>query len=118
MTAPKLQLVFSEPPPGVSDEEFNRWYDAHLDEILAVPGYVSARRYKLDAAVTYVDAQWSYLTVYEVEGGFDELTRALEAASLGTKNSYVELKEVDASGPELPAWWDGVRFASWNCTPI
>jgi hypothetical protein len=64
------------------------------------------------------DVAWRYLTVYEVEGGFDELARALEGASLGTKESYAELKAVDASGPELPAWWDGVRFASWNCTPV
>ena len=46
-----LHLVFSKPPESVSDEEFNRWYDAHLDEILAVPGFRSAKRFRLEGIV-------------------------------------------------------------------
>jgi hypothetical protein len=42
-----LHLVFSKPPEAISDEEYNRWYDFHLGEILVVPGFVSARRYRL-----------------------------------------------------------------------
>ena len=38
-------------PTGSRDEEFNRWYDPHLDEILVVPGFVSAQRYRLEAMV-------------------------------------------------------------------
>ena len=31
------------------DEEFNRWYnEEHLPERLGIPGYVSARRFKLE----------------------------------------------------------------------
>ena len=33
-----LHLVFSKPPETISDEEYNRWYDFHLGEILVVPG--------------------------------------------------------------------------------
>src|SRR5438270_4033154 len=43
-----LHLVFSKPPEVISDEEYNRWYDFHLGEILVVPGFVSARRYRLE----------------------------------------------------------------------
>jgi hypothetical protein len=118
--ARKLQLVFSRPPEGVSDEEFNRWYDAHLDEILSVPGYVSAQRFRIDPGVVdpAAPAPYRYLAVYEVEGDFETLAAELEQASLGTKESYAELKEVDASGPPLPDWWDAVTFASWNCEPV
>ena len=42
-----LHLVFSKPPETISDTEYNRWYDFHLGEILVVPGFVSARRYRL-----------------------------------------------------------------------
>ncbi len=48
-----LHLVYSSPPPEITDEEFNGWYDPHLDEILVVPGFVSAQRYKLEPAVTH-----------------------------------------------------------------
>ena len=37
-----LHLVFSKPPEGMPDEEYNQWYDSHLAEILVVPGFVSA----------------------------------------------------------------------------
>jgi hypothetical protein len=38
-----LHLVFSKPPEAISDDEYNRWYDFHLGEILVVPGFVSVR---------------------------------------------------------------------------
>ena len=35
----KIQLVYSNPVPGMEDE-FNEWYsDRHVHEILRVPGY-------------------------------------------------------------------------------
>jgi hypothetical protein len=33
-----VHLVFSDPPAGVTEDEFNEWYDAHVQEILAVDG--------------------------------------------------------------------------------
>jgi hypothetical protein len=42
-----LHLVLSKPPEAISDDEYNRWYDFHLGELLVVPGFVSARRYRL-----------------------------------------------------------------------
>jgi hypothetical protein len=115
-----LHIVFSQPPEDVSEEEFNRWYDAHLPEILAVPGFVSARRFRLDPVVESADAPvpFRYLAVYELEGDPDTAMAELARLGLGSKDSYAELKQVDASGPELPGWWDEVRFASWNCISL
>ena len=39
----KIQLVYSNPVPGMEDE-FNEWYSSrHVHEILRVPGYLSGR---------------------------------------------------------------------------
>ena len=43
----KIQLVYSNPVPGMEDE-FNEWYsDRHVHEILRVPGYLSAQRFRV-----------------------------------------------------------------------
>ena len=45
--AGNLQIVFSYLPDGVTDEEFCEWYDAHLPEILSIPGFTSGSMYPL-----------------------------------------------------------------------
>jgi hypothetical protein len=116
-----LQLVFSDPGDDVSDEEFDRWYEAHLDEILAVPGFQAAQRYRLNAQV--VDPSTSVpqrrLVMYEVDRSPAELRAEMERMNLLDAASYERLK-TDASdtGPPLPTWWPRVRFAAWNLIPI
>ena len=44
-----ILVVMMEVEPG-HEAEFNRWYnDEHLPERMEIPGYVSARRFKLEA---------------------------------------------------------------------
>lgn len=118
--AQNLQIVFARIPEEVDEAEFNVWYDAHLGEILSIPGFVSAQRYRLEPVV--VDGEepvtYRYLSVYEIEGDPDQLLAEMEKLSLGTADSYRERKAADASGPALPEWWDKVGFASWNCIAI
>jgi hypothetical protein len=118
--AQNLQIVFARIPAEVDEDEFNAWYDAHLSEILSIPGFVSAQRYRLESVV--VDSEqpvsYRYLSVYEIEGDPDRLLAEMERVNLGTADAYRERKAVDASGPELPEWWNKVRFASWNCLAI
>ena len=118
--AGNLQIVFSYVPDGVTDEEFCEWYDAHLPEILSIPGFVSARRYRLEPVVTDATepVSYRYLALYEVDGDPDKLLEAMAQRRLGTVDSYAERKEIDSSGPALPEWWDRVRFASWNCIAL
>ena len=62
-------VVFSDPTPGKEDE-YNSWYDdVHLPEVLAVPGFVSARRLKIAdvPAVENTTLPGRYLTLYEME---------------------------------------------------
>ena len=58
-----LLLTMTETPPDV-EAEFNDWYDTeHLPERLAIPGFVSARRWVADAK----PGQGKYLATYELE---------------------------------------------------
>jgi hypothetical protein len=47
-----LQIAFSRMPDEVDEAEFNAWYDAHLDEILSIPGFVSAQRFRLEPVLS------------------------------------------------------------------
>src|SRR5512132_1004508 len=114
--ATNLQIVFSRFPDTVGEDDFNEWYDAHLPEILSIPGFVSAQRYRLDPVVTDDAAvSYRYMALYEIEGDAEELLVEMKKLSLGTRDSYADRKAAGDSGPELPSWWDEVRFASWNC---
>ena len=96
--AKNIHIVFSQPPDRISDEEFNRWYDPHLDEILVVPGFVSAQRYRLEAMVEKpgTSVPYGFLSLYELEGdvptdhdrpGRGGGVRADEAARSGSRRS-------------------------------
>jgi hypothetical protein len=107
--AQNLQIVFSRIPDHVDEDEFNAWYDAHLAEILSIPGFVSAQRYRLEPVV--VDAgepvTYRYLSVYEIEGDPDELLAQMERASLGTAEPvtyrYLSVYEIEGDPDELLA---------------
>lgn len=57
-----LLLTLTEPPPAM-EEEFNAWYDTeHMAERLAIPGFLSARRWRRDCA----PGEGRYLATYEL----------------------------------------------------
>ena len=63
MTMRGLLLTMTEPSPAM-EEEFNAWYDTeHLPERLAIPGFLSARRWVADLP----PGEGKYLATYEVE---------------------------------------------------
>ena len=76
-----LLLVFTNPVDG-DEEAFNRWYDdVHLDEVLQVPGFVAAERFRLtEEQMGPEERGYRYLAIYEVEGdpaqAFEELQKA------------------------------------------
>ena len=58
------------------DEEFNRWYnDEHLPERLEIPGYVSARRFKLEEGQGVL----KYLCIWELEDASPLQSREYQA---------------------------------------
>jgi hypothetical protein len=118
--AKHLQLVFSDPGDDVTDAEFDRWYEEHLEEILSIPGFKAAQRYAIEPAIADDrQAPFRRLVVYEVDSDTQRLMASMQEMKLSDVDSYRELKdESEDEGPELPAWWSDVRFASWNCAPI
>jgi hypothetical protein len=54
---------------GNRDAEFNKWYDnQHIPDVLRVPGFVAAQRFKIsDAQLGDAKSQWKYLALYELE---------------------------------------------------
>ena len=58
-----ILVVMMEVDPA-HEEEFNRWYDEeHLPERLEIPGYVSARRFKLEEG----NGVLKFLCIWELE---------------------------------------------------
>ena len=56
-------LVESRPSSPDRDQEYNSWYDeVHLGELVALDGFVSARRLRS------VDGEGPYVALYEIEG--------------------------------------------------
>ena len=102
-----LHLVFSRRPESISEEDYNTWYDFHLSEILAVPGFVSAQRYALTPDVVEAEnpVAFTHLSLYEVEGEIDDVMKALWDDSA-------------QGGMDLPEWFAEIRFASWNATTL
>jgi hypothetical protein len=72
-------LALTNPTEG-NEDEFNRWYDeSHIADVIDVPGFVSARRFRL------ADRQYQqnrtpnkhrYLALYEIET--DDLDATLD----------------------------------------
>ena len=66
--------VLSRSQPG-QEEEFIRWYvEQHLPDVMAMPGVVNARLFRMDFQRVYdLDApQWTLMTLYELEGDAPE----------------------------------------------
>ena len=64
-------LVESRPSSPDRDKEYNTWYDeVHLGELVALDGFVSARRLRP------VNGDGLYVAIYEIEG--DDLQAILD----------------------------------------
>ena len=114
-----IHLVFSDPPADVTEDEFNEWYDAHVQEILAVDGWIAATRYRLEPVVAPEQTGgYRYLSLYELDVTPEEAVANLAAAGMGNADTYIDMKDDgDGSDPlPLPDWFAGIRFGSWNTT--
>ena len=67
-----ITLVETRPSSPERDREYNTWYDeVHLGELVALDGFVSARRLRP------VDGDGPYVALYEVEA--DDLRSVLQS---------------------------------------
>ncbi len=71
-----LFLVLTNPKEG-QEEEYNRWYnDDHIDDVLAVPGFVAVQRFRLSKHPAMPAPEWDYVALYEV--AHDKVEEAFE----------------------------------------
>lgn len=100
-------VVLSRPPDGVTDDDYNDWYETHVREILALPGFVAAQRATLEfvSATTEPPHRFTFLTRYEICGPFEDAWRALRAA-------------VDGGHMTFSDWFGGVQSEGWRSTPV
>jgi len=104
--------VLSNCAEGHDEDEFNDWYtNTHLGDILSVPGYVSATRYKLASAQVVPEDQltYRYLAIYEIE------TDDVEAA---VKALPADAEEVESAGWQISESLDVVNSRSWFFSEI
>jgi hypothetical protein len=102
--APNVYLVFSKRPESVSAEEYDRWYEAHAQENIESPRFLSARRYAVTPA-TGTPGPFEHLSLYEYEGTQDEWREDLDRR--------IASKEID-----LPPWFPQIQFGAWDCSPV
>lgn len=108
MSETNLHLVFNRPPVGLGEDEFNEWARFHFDEILAVPGWATARRFRLEPDVQPADSPipFGFMSLYELEGDPHEAVRQLHASTHW----------------DYPSWFARAQeeqcFASWNCVAM
>lgn len=78
MSERHLFVVLSNAVAG-RDDEFNDWYDnRHLEDVLAVPGVVSAQRFALSPEQRMTPPfPFQYLALYDIET--DDLKAVVEA---------------------------------------
>ncbi|MBU8868535.1 MULTISPECIES: DUF4286 family protein [Paenarthrobacter] len=93
-----ILIVKTKPVLG-SEEQYNDWYDAqHLPEMLAVPGFVAARRYRKSVTqsagnTAAADDPLEYLAVYEIEG---DPTVALENLVTAVRGGRIHMSPAKA----------------------
>lgn len=50
------------------DEAFNEWYsNVHVQEVVQIPGFVSAQRFQLSDEQMGGECAYKYLAIYEIE---------------------------------------------------
>lgn len=64
-----MMLVWSSPSDPSREDEYNKWYDGeHLPDVLKLPGFKGATRYKVsEAQFAPVNTPAPYVAIYDVD---------------------------------------------------
>jgi len=77
---PRYKLLVMTKPVEGREQEYNDWYrDVHLPDVVAIPGYESAQRYRLLRPMVPGADKLPYLAIYEIET--DDVDRAVRELS-------------------------------------
>lgn len=99
----KFILVATSSAKEGRDREYNEWYDAvHINELLDIPGIVSARRFAASPSSPHVPPS-SYLAIYEIEAE-DPAVVMRELMSRGASGQLSRTDSLDPSSGKLWLW--------------
>jgi len=93
-------VVLTNPTSG-KEAEYNKWYnEQHIPDVLNVPGFVAAQRFRLADAQMGDENPHRYLALYEIEtadlaGALKELTARVGTADM-VMSDAIDLKGVGA----------------------
>jgi hypothetical protein len=93
-------VVQSNPSSPEREDEYNDWYtNTHLGEVCAVPGIVSARRYKVQNAgdPTSDPDRKQYMAVYELDA--DDLSQAIEGLGKAAADGTMHMSDALQMSP-------------------
>ena len=96
--ARRIFVVESNPSSPEKAAEFEAWYqNEHLPEVLAVPGMVSATRYRVsdDAPAMGGPLTHRYMVVYEIDGEPNDVM-----AAMGKASQAGEIRQSDLLGKD------------------
>lgn len=95
-------LVHSRPSDPSREDEFNEWYDkTHVPEVCAVPGFVSARRFKLTEEAKASDpSAYPYLAIYEIDA--DDPQAALKELAARAMDGRIAMSDAIELNPPPP----------------
>jgi hypothetical protein len=81
-------LVLSDPAAGKEDE-YNTWYEhQHLRDVLNVPGFVSAQRFRFASKINEVP-HWSYCVIYTIDSENPEAVVEVLTKTVADGGMYV-----------------------------
>lgn len=111
-----LFFVYTNPLSDAQDAEFNDWYtNTHLGEIVAIPGFLAATRYRV-AGAGADGARHRYLAIYELEEGVtpDEARANLGAAIQGGTLHMTDTIKAEDDPASSQSFWERIsdRVAS------
>ena len=107
MSENNVLVVLTNATPGF-EAEFNDWYDnVHLSEVVALPGFVAARRYRYSEAQLegFPESPQKYLALYWIEG---DPKVALDALA----------GQLASGGIVIPEYLDATATGCANFAPI
>jgi hypothetical protein len=81
-------IVLSDPVAGKEDE-YNTWYEhQHLRDILNVPGFVSAQRFRFASKINE-EPHWSYCVIYTIDSDSPEAVVEMLTETVARGGMYI-----------------------------
>jgi hypothetical protein len=93
-------IAFNNPVPGREDE-YNDWYShTHLSDVLRVPGFLTAQRFRLaPAQQPGTEQRWRYVAIYDCEADsgqqlLDALAQRVRSGELPLSRALAEQRHL------------------------